>query len=144
MYAINRNQKETITAVNAIYLEERDGENGRPFKARFLQVGLVKYDFGVCLLKKETIDKFVNTFISCPVIINHKENITETDKIGVVNKVWFSPEDGWYWCSGVIIDEEAIKLIENGYNVSCQYAITEYADNTEVNYIMLTRMIRKF
>lgn len=124
-------KKHYITAANAIYLEERDGEEGRPFKSRFLQAGLVKYDFGVCLLKKETIDKFVNTFVSCPVIIDHKDNITEADKKGVINKVWFSSEDGWYWCSGVITDEEAIKLIEDGYNVSCQYAITDYSDNTE-------------
>lgn len=123
-------KKHYITAANAIFLEERDGEKeGRPFKARFLQAGLVKYDFGVCLLEKETIDKFVNTFVSCPVIIDHKDNITEADKVGIINKVWFSPEDGWFWCSGIITDDEAIKLIEDGYNVSCQYAITEYVNN---------------
>lgn len=42
-----------------------------------------------------------------------------------------SAEDGWYWCSGVLTDEEAVKLIEDGYNVSCQYRITDYAENTE-------------
>lgn len=47
--------KQKITASNAIYLEDSNGQEGRPFKARFLQAGLVKYDFGVCLLKKETI-----------------------------------------------------------------------------------------
>lgn len=96
-----------------------------------MQAGLVKYDFGVCLLKKETIDKFVNTFVGCPVRIDHKDDITEDDSVGTINKIWFSAEDGWFWCSGVISDEEAIKLIENGYNVSCQYRITEYSENTE-------------
>jgi len=120
-----------LIATNAIILQDADGENGRPFKARFLQAGLVKYGFGVCLLKKETIDKFVNTFVECPVIIEHKDNITEDDKQGIVNKIWFSPEDGWYWCGGVIKSDEAVKLIEDGYSVSCQYTITEYSNNLE-------------
>ena len=51
-----------IKATNAIFLAETGDDEGRPFKSRFLQAGLVKYDFGVCLLKKSTIDKFVNTF----------------------------------------------------------------------------------
>lgn len=120
-----------IKATNAIYLEDGNGQEGRPFKSRFLQAGLVKYDFGVCLLKKETIDKFVNTFVECPVIINHKDDLTASDRVGTIQKIWFSSDDGWFWCSGVITDDKAIKLIENGYNISCQYRITDYTDNNE-------------
>lgn len=123
--------KPPVMAKNAIYLEDNQGKEGRPFKARFLQAGLVKYDFGVCLLQKETIDKFINTFVGVPVIIDHKDDIESKDWAGEIQKIWFSPEDGWFWCSGIITDEKAIALIENGYNISCQYAITEYADNTE-------------
>ncbi len=128
---MNRQNFDKIKAANAIYLEDANGTEGRPFKSRFLQAGLVKYDFGVCLLKKETIDKFVNTFVGQPIIINHKDDITEADRVGTINNIWFSPEDGWFWCDGIITDEKAIELIENGYNVSCQYRITDYADNTE-------------
>lgn len=117
-------------AVNAIILGE-GSEKGRPFKSRFLQAGLVKYDFGVCLLQKETIDKFIDTFKGCPVIINHKDNITESDKVGVVNNIWFSDKDGWYWCDGVLTDDKAVKLVESGYNVSCQYAIIDYSINND-------------
>lgn len=120
-----------LKATNAIYLEDSNGQEGRPFKSRFLQAGLVKYDFGVCLLKKETIDKFVNTFVECPVIINHKDDIASDDVVGTIQKIWFSSDDGWFWCSGVITNDTAIELIEKGYNVSCQYRITEYADNDE-------------
>lgn len=123
--------KTTITAQNAIYLAETGDSNGRPFKSRFLQAGLVKYDFGVCLLKKETIDSFVNTFINQPVIIGHKDYIEEKDVVGYIHNIWFSPEDGWFWCDGKLTDEEAIRKIENGYNVSCQYRITEYINNEE-------------
>jgi len=123
--------KPPVTAKNAIYLEDNQGNEGRPFKARFLQAGLVKYDFGVCLLQKETIDKFINTFVGVPVIIDHKDFIAPDDVVGKIQNIWFSPEDGWFWCSGIITDEKAIELIENGYNVSCQYAITEYIENLE-------------
>lgn len=120
-----------IKVQNAIYLEDANGQEGRSFKSRFLQAGLVKYDFGVCLLKKETIDKFVNTFMECPVIIGHKDDITENDVVGTIQKIWFSSDDGWFWCSGIITSKKAIELIENGYNVSCQYRITDYSENTE-------------
>lgn len=120
-----------LKATNAIFLEDNNGQEGRPFKARFLQAGLVKYDFGVCLLKKETIDKFVNTFVECPVIIDHKDNIAASDVVGTIKNIWFSAEDGWFWCSGILTSEKAIKLIEDGYNVSCQYRITDYVDNDE-------------
>lgn len=124
--------KQEMTAQNAIFLAEIGDNNGRPFKSRFLQAGLVKYDFGVCLLKKETIDKFVNTFINQPVIIGHKDTIIERDVVGYVHNIWFSPEDGWFWCDGTLKDEEAIKLVEEkGFNVSCQYRITEYTNNEE-------------
>lgn len=123
--------RQDVKAVNAIILGEGDNK-GRPFKARFLQAGLVKYDFGVCVLEKETIDKFIDTFKGCPVVINHKDNITEADKVGVINNIWFSEQDGWFWCDGILTDEEAVKLIEDkGYNVSCQYAITDYSVNRE-------------
>lgn len=120
-----------IKATNAIFLAETGDNEGRPFKSRFLQAGLVKYDFGVCLLKKETIDKFVNTFINQPVIIGHKDDIKKGDIVGFVHNIWFSPEDGWFWCDGKLIEEEAIKKVEKGFNVSCQYRITEYSNNTE-------------
>ena len=71
----------------------------------------------------------INTFIRVPVIIDHKDFINPDDIVGKIKNIWFSPEDGWFWCSGIITDEKAIELIEEGYNVSCQYAITEYIEN---------------
>ena len=123
---------EILTAQN-IFLDENTGGKGRHFTSRFLQPGLVKYSFGVCLLAKETIDKFIYQFVGCPVIINHKDVTNESakdDRMGVVSRVWFDQMDGWYWCEGIIFEEQAISLIEDGYNVSCQYEITEYSNNT--------------
>lgn len=120
-------------AQNAIFLDENTGGKGRYFKARFLQSGLVKYSFGVCVLDKETIDKFVYDFVGCPVIIDHQDVTSENAKdvcCGNIAHVWYDDKDGFYWCDGIITDETAISLINDGYNVSCQYEITEYANNT--------------
>lgn len=119
-----------MEAQNQILLDDKVGGKGKFFTTRFLQAGLVKYSFGVCLLDKETIDRFIYNFVGCPVIINHKD-VTNTsakdDRVGVISRVWFNEQDGWYWGEGVIFEQEALDLIDKGYNVSCQYEITEYS-----------------
>lgn len=133
LLSIQRGDKMEILTAQNIFLDENTGGKGRHFTSRFLQPGLVKYSFGVCLLAKETIDKFIYQFVGCPVIINHKDVTNESakeDRMGVVSRVWFDQMDGWYWCEGIIFEEQAISLIEDGYNVSCQYEITEYSNNT--------------
>lgn len=117
-----------------IFLDENTGGKGRYFKARILQPGLVKYSFGVCLLEKETIDKFINEFVGCPVIIGHNDVTTENaDKLvgGHICHVWFDNFDSWYWVDGIIDDQDALDKIDDGWNVSCQYEITEYSNNTD-------------
>ena len=126
------NWKKEETAQNAIYLDKEMGGKGRQFKSRFLTPGLVKYDYGVCLLTKENADKFIQDFVGCPVIINHQDVTDENAKeisVGNIFSVWFDEKDGYYWCNGIITDKDAIKLIDKGYSVSCQYTITEYSDN---------------
>lgn len=121
-----------MKASNATFLDESTGGKGKYFSARILQAGLVKYSFGVCLLEKEVIDKFIYEFVGCPVIIDHKDVTEENakdERVGVISRVWFDQIDGWFWVEGVIFDEKAISLINDGYNVSCQYEISEYANN---------------
>ena len=121
-----------MKASNATFLDDNTGGKGKYFRARILQAGLVKYSFGVCLLEKDTIDKFVYNFVGCPVIIDHKDVTNENakdERVGVISRVWFEQSDGWYWVEGIIFDEKAISLINDGYNVSCQYEISEYANN---------------
>lgn len=124
--------KERLTAQN-VFLDENTGGKGKYFKARFLQPGLVKYSFGVCVLEKDTIDKFINEFVGCPVIVGHKDVTNENAKdlsCGNICHIWYDEADGWYWGDGIIDNEEAIQKINEGYNVSCQYEITEYSNNT--------------
>ncbi len=103
---------------------------GKKFKSKFIQAGLANYpnSFGVALIRKESFDKFINTLEGKPVIINHKDVTKDNFKdveVGTVCNVWYNPEDGWYWCDGVITDETAINLIKDkGWSVSCSYNIT--------------------
>lgn len=108
-----------------------DSGKGRHFKSRFIQPGLAGYpgQFGNALIKKENLDKFVRTLRNKPVTINHKDNIGDDDKVGEVLNVWYNPEDGWYWCDGIITDETAINLInDKNWSVSCSYDFTKYDD----------------
>ena len=79
------------------------------------------------LIKKESLDKFVDTLVGRPVVIRHQEvtndNIKKID-VGRVANVWFDEKDGWYWCDGVITDDKALKLINDGWSVSCSYNVT--------------------
>lgn len=104
---------------------------GRHFAARFIEPGIVYYegsDGGVLKVSKEALDKFVQSFIGCPVTIKHQvvrdENVDDI-RCGVVSNVFFNAEDGWYWCDGVIWDKEAIQKIGQGWSVSCCYHMTE-------------------
>lgn len=123
-----------MKAENRIDLNIDNKGKGRRFESRFLQAGLVKYSFGVCLLSKEVIDRFAYKFVGCPVIIDHKDITDENakdERVGVISKVWYNEYDGWFWCEGVVFDDEAISLIKDkGYNVSCQYNIDDYTENT--------------
>lgn len=99
---------------------------GRKFVSRFIEAGVAHYEqFGDVLITKETLDKFINTMVGCPVIIKHKDitdKNADKERVGVVSDVWFNQGDGWYYCSGIIWDKQAIDLVKNqDWNVSCTY-----------------------
>ena len=131
------------TVQNAIITlgDTDDLGRGRKFKARFIQPGIAGYpgQFGNALIRKETLDKFINTMIGVPVIINHqdvtKDNADEVRR-GIVSDVWYNPEINWFECAGVIWDETAQNLItEKGWSVSCSYDVklADDAGGTENN-----------
>ena len=65
--------------------------------------------------------------VGVPVIINHKDlnkKNADEERVGVVNSVWYDNKDGWYWCDGIIWNEDAIDLINNhDWSVSCSYDV---------------------
>ncbi len=112
---------------------EKKGK-GRKFVSRFIEPGIVHYEeFGDVLITKETIDKFINSLIGCPIIIQHKDitdKNADQERVGVISNVWYNETDGWYYCEGVIWNKQAIDLVKNqGWNVSCTYDFI--SDNQE-------------
>jgi len=121
------NNKKNLVLNSKIELNETDGKGkGHYFISRFIEAGLAHYEnLGDILITKETLDKFVQSMVGCPVIINHKDiddKNVEKERVGVISRVWYNEADGWYYCEGVITDEQAVDLVKNqGWNVSCSY-----------------------
>ena len=128
------NNKKNLIVNSLIEIDEAEGNGkGHYFKSRFIEAGVAHYDeLGDILITKETLTKFIDSMIGCPVIINHKD-VTDKNvdklRVGVISRVWYEPQDGWFYCEGVITDEQAVDLIKNqGWNVSCSYNFV--SDNT--------------
>lgn len=121
--------KKLVNSISIVFDSSDTQGRGKHFISKFIEPGLVSYDdAGILNVTKSALDKFCSTMVGCPVIIKHQEitdeNADELRK-GVVSNVWYDPESGWYCCEGVIWDKEAIKLVEQGWTVSCTYNMTE-------------------
>ena len=131
---------EKLIVNNTIELDIQETEGngkGRYFISRFIEPGIAHYEeLGDILVTKETLDKFVQTFVGCPVIIDHKD-VTDKNvdklRVGTISRVWFNEMDGWYYCEGILTNNEAIDLIKNeNWSVSCAYSYV--TDNTPKTY----------
>ncbi len=102
------------------------------FSCKFLEAGIVSYedsDAGIALIKKETIDSMLPSFIGRPVIIQHKSVNPDNYKVhavGYVINARFNPDDAWFYADFIITDDEAKRLIEEeAYSVSCAYNVLD-------------------
>jgi hypothetical protein len=128
---MNRHIENQLSAMTWDALEKG---KGRRFTSKFIEPGIIKYsdDQGkpyVALVKKEAIDRFIGSIVGCPLIIKHHDvnkDTVEDLRCGIISEVHYNVEDGWYHCSGIVWDEQAIKNIEElGWSVSCTYVITD-------------------
>ena len=134
----DRIEKKNLIINSLIDLQEDDGKGkGRYFVSRFIEPGLAHYkELGDIVITKETLDKFIQSMVGCPVIIDHKD-VTDKNvdklRVGTISRVWFNEQDGWYYCEGILTDDEAIDLVKNqGWNVSCSYSFV--SDDTQKTY----------
>lgn len=110
--------------------KEDNGGKARHFTSRFIESGIVSYpEFNkTFLLKKEVLDRFIDSMVGCPVCLQHQDVTDDNAKdtaVGYVSRVWYEPKDNWFYCEGVITDKETEELINNGWFVSCSYEVTE-------------------
>ena len=101
------------------------------YECNFLEQGLVSYEDvgqGIALLKKETIDKMLPSFIGKPVIDKRHRDISpdnyEQFAVGYIIDIWFDAATGWYRCKFILTDPKARESIENGYGVSCSFKVS--------------------
>ena len=130
-------KNKTNLVINSdIELGEQEGNGkGRYFMSRFIEPGIAHYEeLGDILITKETLNKFIQTMVGVPVIIDH-EDVTDKNvdklRVGSVSKVWFNEFDGYFYCEGILTDPEAIDLVKNqGWNVSCAYSFQSVPKDT--------------
>lgn len=128
--------KKQLVLNSNIELGEQEGNGkGRYFMSRFIEPGIAHYEeLGDILITKETLNKFIQTMVGVPVIIDH-EDVTDKNvdklRVGSVSKVWFNEFDGYFYCEGILTDPEAIDLVKNqGWNVSCAYSFQSVPRDT--------------
>jgi len=99
------------------------------YKCNFLEPGIVSYEDvgqGIALLKKESMDTWINSFKGKPVIIDHQNvspaNFKET-AVGYITNVLYNSTTGWYDAEFIITDDEGHEAIKNGYSVSCSFDV---------------------
>lgn len=118
-------------------LGERLNITGKRFRCNFIKPGLVSYiDKGAAgyeLLRKETIDKYLNSMIGEPLIIEHVSTFQPVppNRIkGRCDKVGYDLTSGWYFCEGNVEASQAeIDHINSLESVSCGYRVPPAKDS---------------
>ena len=130
------------------------------FKARILEPGIVSYedyDCGNALLSKETIDKCINSFIGRPLILTkdklnrptyqHAKVTTGTLEQmadGYIAGVEYNAEDGWWYATGTVHNDEAKRAIQEVGLVSCAYDVLDTAQGGSYHNIPYNEEITAF
>jgi hypothetical protein len=120
----------------------------KKFRSRFIEPGLVSYrdmpGGGIELLRKETIDRCLQTALNNPLTIGHTlvtpENRIDVEN-GVVTGVDYSPEDAWYYAIGTAETEAAVAKIKAGWRPSCAYTVLDFGPGGSYHGIKYDREI---
>lgn len=115
---------------------------------KFIEPGLVSYkDLGFkkpLLLKKETIDQIIPSFIGKPVIVKHQDVDTKNFidmAVGYITDITYNSGDGWYYSDVLITKDEGHEKINAGWGVSCLYTTKGMGDGGKYHDIEYEREI---
>lgn len=110
----------------------RDDADAKVYPFSFIEPGLVNYGEGkTVLVKKETLDRLAQSLVGKSVVNNDHRPTNGTDfslgkAEGIVTKVVYNSETGWFDGEAMIWDPATKLNIKNGYSVSCAYDVTEW------------------
>jgi hypothetical protein len=112
---------------------------GKVIKMPCMRSGLCKYDKETILVTKESLQNMAPTIQGVPVVIEHPEEKITTeniDRLRVVGRVadmhYDDSSETWY-AHFVIEDDEAVKLLQQGYGVSTAWIGQKYASGGTFN-----------
>lgn len=100
--------------------------------------GIATYKDESVFLSKDTLMKCMPELKGRPVIIEHKLGIKpdnmEKYAVGYVTKSGYNEFNGDFYCEFVTWDDEAIRLLKDGYTLSTSYIAKGFADGgTHIN-----------
>lgn len=105
--------------------------DARTFDCKFIEPGIISYrdqGGGIELLRKETIDKCIQSAIGNPLTIGHvwvtAENRMDVEN-GIIQEVCFDADDGWFHVKGVV-DTDVAKAQMKVKRPSCGYSVTSF------------------
>ena len=126
-----------MTLVDNTVLRHRDLErfnfapDSRSFDCKFIEPGIISYrdqGGGIELLKKETIDRCMDSVIGNPLTIGHvmvtAENRMDVEH-GIIQSWYFNSADGWYYVKGVV-DTPRAKALIPVKRPSCGYGVVSF------------------
>lgn len=123
---------------------------GKQFRCKFLEPGLVSYrdvrGGGIELLRKETIDEALTSFVGNPVTVLHTVICAENrlnHEQGIVHGAEYDPTDGWFHCNGALDTDLAIKRVREGWRPSCGYVVLEFGPGGKYHGIDYDREIKR-
>ena len=99
------------------------------YKKYLIKDGLVEYkkDNETLLIEKPVLDKSIKSIINKPVIITHDGE----NKVGEVVDAYYDIDTGNYIVGFNIWNEEAKKLLNNGYSISSTFEVINKEPATE-------------
>jgi hypothetical protein len=111
----------------------KSNEKGWPsfYRCNFLEPGICSYEDvgqGIALLKKESMDSWIQSFKGRPVIIDHQDVDPSNFKrveVGYITNVLYNAATGWYDCDFLIDKDEGHETIDKGWSVSCSFDVLE-------------------
>ena len=132
--ALLLNKGETIEAFVTRLENSSEGPKTSTIQFSFIEPGLVNYeDIGNVLVQKPCLDKMAQSFIGKPIINEIHKSVIPADFYksgkadGIVTRVWYNEQDGWYWGEGIVWDEPTRKNCR-AFAVSCAYTMKDGSD----------------
>ena len=108
------------------------------FSCKMIEPGIISYlntpEKDVVLIRKETIDRCIESARQNPLTLGHIDITNEAPDEDVANgrviEVRYNAADGWYYVDGYGETEQAKNLIRRGYKPSCAFREKKVAINT--------------